>query len=210
MPVLCRPSRRNRPIENSSRNALPAAIVDPPPTPAHSESLARAAPPSNRHRRPPPAPPTAGSFPGGFRKPALQHRWIGRDRPASETLHMGRRSRRRERMTATGRTLPFNGGRANGRYQPAQQAFAARARIESGICRRIWKRWPGGDRSSRNRLRRVCKDFEISHRAEPVQQRTYKVGACQALGEPRFPHFSTLPGGQLSASVSRLPASGGS
>ena len=63
----------------------------------------------------------------------------------------------------------------------------------------------------------AAKDFEISHRAEPVHEvgasseaRTYKVGACQALGEPRFPHFSTLPGGQLSASVSRLPASGGS
>ena len=74
MPMLCRPSRRNRAIEKSSGNALPTAIVDPPPTPAHSESLARAAPPSNRHRRPPPAPPTAGSFFGGFRTPVPLYR----------------------------------------------------------------------------------------------------------------------------------------
>src|SRR5258707_1040793 len=39
--------------------------------------------------------------------------------------------------------------------------------------------------------------------------RALKIGACQASGEPRFPHFSTLPGGQFSASVSHSRASGG-
>ena len=38
MPVLCCPSRRNRPIKNSTGNALPAAVVDPPPTPSPSAS----------------------------------------------------------------------------------------------------------------------------------------------------------------------------
>src|ERR1700687_876468 len=66
-----RPPHRNRLVENSGGNAPPAAIADPPPTPSLSASLAHAAPPSNRHRRPPPAPLTAGSFPGGFRTPAL-------------------------------------------------------------------------------------------------------------------------------------------
>jgi len=32
---------------------------------------------------------------------------------------------------------------------------------------------------------------------------------CQGVGEPPFPYFSTLPGGQLSALASRLPVSGG-
>jgi hypothetical protein len=41
-----------------------------------------------------PAPPTAGSFPGGFRTPTPRHAWIGHDGPASETLHRKSHSRR--------------------------------------------------------------------------------------------------------------------
>src|SRR5262252_627987 len=36
-----------------------------------------------------------------------------------------------------------------------------------------------------------------------------EVGPCQTLGKLDVPRFSTLPGGQHTASVSRLPASGG-
>jgi hypothetical protein len=99
---LCPPSCQNRPVENSTGNAPTVAIVDPPPTPSLSAPLARAAPPSNRHRRPPPAPPTAGSFPAGFRTPALKHRRIGHHGPASETLHMKSGSRARTRAAAVG------------------------------------------------------------------------------------------------------------
>jgi hypothetical protein len=43
--------------------------------------------PSNPHRRQTAHRLPAGSFLGGFRTPA-QYGWIGRDRPASETLHL--------------------------------------------------------------------------------------------------------------------------
>jgi hypothetical protein len=49
---------------------LPAAIVDPPPTPA-SAAPTQAAAPSNPHRRQTAHPALAGSFLGGFRTPAL-------------------------------------------------------------------------------------------------------------------------------------------
>src|SRR3984893_6718713 len=57
----------------------------------------------------------------------------------------------------------------------------------------------------------VCDAAGFSRRPVSLfEPRTYKIGACQAFGEPRFPHFSTLLGGQLSGFVSRSHASGGS
>ena len=39
--------------------------------------------------------------------------------------------------------------------------------------------------------------------------RCIEIAPCQVLGEPGFRHFSTLPGGRLSASVSHWRVYGG-
>jgi hypothetical protein len=43
----------------------------------------------------------------------------------------------------------------------------------------------------------------------PLPAKVVEVGPCQTLDKLDVPRFSTLPGGQHTASVSRLPASGG-
>src|SRR5580704_2604637 len=96
-----------------------------------------------------------------------------------------------------------------------QQAFAARARIGVWYLQTNMETLAGWRSLEPQPSPQGLQGFRDSapsrsSRLASPEARTYKVGACQALGEPRFPHFSTLSGGQLSASVSRLPASGGS
>src|ERR1700693_3612166 len=64
-------SCQNHPIDGRRGDKLPTAIVDPTPTTPASASPTQADAPANPQSRPPPQPAPAGSFLGGFRKPAL-------------------------------------------------------------------------------------------------------------------------------------------
>src|SRR5205814_4908621 len=64
-------SGQNRPIDRRRDDDPGAAIVDPTPTTPASASPTQTAAPSNPHRGQSLTRPPAGSFPGGFRTPAL-------------------------------------------------------------------------------------------------------------------------------------------
>src|SRR5216684_7063597 len=81
-----RRSRQTHPVDRRRNDQIATAIVGPTQTtPAGAAPTQDATQPNPHRRQPANQPPRVPSWGAFGRRP--QHRWIGHDRPASETLH---------------------------------------------------------------------------------------------------------------------------